>query len=542
MGTTATELRTLAEYVTHHAAHTPAQPVTWFEDEVLDYGALDQRVDELARALIGAGIRPGERVAVLSTPRPEFLVTLLAAMRVGAVWVGLNPRYTYRELAHVVGDCEPSLLLSLAAFEDRNYTEDTARLLADFPSVRAAYRLDAGPTAGPLTSSGCLLEHAVATDDNEYAARRAAVQPDDAAVIVYTSGSSGAPKGAMLAHEGLVYAFRTEAEVLDIDRPRVPCNLPINHIACIGDICGTTLVAGGMVAFLERFSAQELLDRIEELQLTSLLHVPTVLQLVAAQEDFADRNLSCLRAVVWGGAPLPAETLAAYRALGVRLMTVYGMTETSASITWTDPTATDEVLATTVGRPDPDMDVRIVTDDGHDALPGESGEIWVRHRCLMKGYFRRPEATHAAFTPAGYFRTGDVAELRPDGNLRLVGRRTEMYKSGGYNIYPREIELALEEHPAVTIAAVIGVPDPVFTEVGAAFVVLHPRADLDSDTLRKWLRNRLANYKVPKRITFLDALPLLPVGKVDKQALRALPPPTTILETGVQNGSRNGGH
>lgn len=510
------ELTTIAHYVAQHAAATPEAPAVWFEGTTTSYAQLDALVDDFARSLIAAGARAGDRVAVLSTPRPEFLVSLLAAMRVGVVWVGLNPQYTLRELAHVVGDSEPLLLLSLVEFEGREYAADVERLISDVPTVRAAYRLDEGPAVGPLRPIAEFL--AQRADDDEFAARTAAVQKTDAAVIVYTSGTSGAPKGAVLAHEGLVYSFRTEAHVMGAEHPRVPCNLPVNHIGCIGDVCATTLIAAGMIAFLERFDAARLLDVVEELRLTSLLHVPTVLQLVAAQPDFDSRDLSSLTNVSWGGAPLPREVMATYRRLGVRLMTVYGMTETGASITWTDPDADDETLATTVGRPDPDMDVRLVAEDGRDAEDGEQGEVWVRHRCLMKGYFRRPEATAAAFTD-GYFRTGDVAVRRPDGNLRIVGRRSEMIKSGGYNVYPREIELCLEEHPAVALAAVVGIPDPVYTEVGAAFLALRPGVTLDADQARAWCRERLAGYKVPKRFAFYDELPLLPIGKVDKRFL-----------------------
>lgn len=513
------ELTTLAHYVAHHATATPDAEAAWFEGATTTYAELDARVDRFARSLMAAGVAPGDRVAVLSTPRPEYLVSLLAAMRVGAVWVGLNPKYTYRELAHVVTDSEPTLLLSLAQFEGREYAEDVARLMADVPAVHTAYRLDDGPAVGPLRPIAEFLVDRAPADD--YVTRSAAVTKRDAAVIVYTSGTTGAPKGAVLAHEGLVYAFRTEARALGVERPRVPCNLPINHIACIGDVCATTLIAGGMVAFLERFDPAELLDAVERLGLTSILHVPTVLQMLAAEPDFHIRDLSSLTNVSWGGAPLPLDVMAAYRKLGVRLTTVYGMTETSASITWTDPDADDETLATTVGRPDPDMDVRLVDEDGIDVPDGEQGEIWVRHRCLMKGYFRQPEATAAAYTPDGFFRTGDVAVRQSDGNLRIVGRRSEMFKSGGYNVYPREIELALEEHPAITLAAVVGIPDPVYTEVGAAFVALEPGHTLTVDEAREWCRERLANYKVPKRFTVLPELPLLPVGKVDKRALRS---------------------
>ncbi|MCZ2090390.1 MAG: AMP-binding protein, partial [Burkholderiales bacterium] len=222
----------------------------------------------------------------------------------------------------------------------------------------------------------------------------------------------------------------------------------------------------------------------------------------------------------WGGAPLPIEVIRAYRRLGVQLMTVYGMTETIASITFTDHDASDEVLAETVGRFDPGMQVRLADEHDHPVAAGEQGEVQVRHEGLFLEYFGRPDATAAAYSADGWFRTGDVGVLRPDGNLRLVGRRSDMIKSGGYNVYPREIELCLETRDDVALAAVIGRPDEKFGEVAVAYVVPRGGTPPTPEQLRDFCRDQLANYKVPKDFVIVDELPLLPVGKVDKQELR----------------------
>ena len=501
-------LGSYADYLALYARTQADADAVWHEGVMWSWRELARQVEAMAGALAAAGVRPGDRVAVLCTPRPEFLVTLLAAFRLGAVWVGLNPRYTLRELDHVVADSRPRLILSLARVEERALDADIARLVQAH-GVGGSYLIGPGaptPVLAALPAPVAVAAHPLA--------------PDDAATIVYTSGSSGTPKGAVLTHRGLVYAACVEAEMNTIAAPRVPCNLPINHVACLADLAGTTLVAGGLLALLEQFDPAEILARIEQLRLTNLMHVPTVLQAVALHPDFGRRDLSSLKLVAWGGAPLPIEVIRAYRPLGVQLMTVYGMTETIASITFTDRDASDEVLAETVGRFDPGMRVRLADEDDREVPPGEQGEVQVRHAGLFAEYFRRPEATAAAYSADGWFKTGDVGVLRPDGNLRLVGRRSDMIKSGGYNVYPREIELCLEARDDVALAAVIGRPDATFGEVGVAYVMAAPGARPDPELLRQHCRAQLANYKVPKDFVIVDGLPLLPVGKVDKQALR----------------------
>jgi acyl-CoA synthetase (AMP-forming)/AMP-acid ligase II len=198
----------------------------------------------------------------------------------------------------------------------------------------------------------------------------------------------------------------------------------------------------------------------------------------------------------------------------------YGMTELTAYVTYSDKDAGFDALSGTIGRPEPSYDLRLRTLDGQSVTVGASGEIQARGRWLMNGYFMQPEATREAYTDDGWFKTGDVAELRADGNWGLVGRTKEMYKSGGYNIYPREVEMAIEDHPAVAMSAVIGVPDEIYNEVGHAFVQLAPDAVASSEELKNWCKDQLANYKVPKAFDVLDELPRLPIGKIDKQGLR----------------------
>ena len=502
--------------IDHWARETPDAPATWFGGETRTYGQVADSVDVLARALAGWGVRKGDVVAVLTTSRPEFLVALAGIHKAGAVYVGINPNYTHREQLHVVSDSRPVMILSLASFGGRGYADDVAALASAVDSVRATFRLDEGPASGCLAPVSDLLAHAAGVPVTVLPA----IDRMDPSTIVYTSGSSGAPKGAVLPHYGIAYGAHCDAREMAVPTPRVMCNLPANHLGCIVDVQGSTVVSGGMVAYSEKFDPAEMLRLVEELRLTNLQHVPTVLQLVAMHPDFATTDLSSLRIVAWGGAAMPLEFVRTYQELGVRLFTIYGMTETCGNATFSSPDDTAEELATTVGKPNPDADVIVADDDGNEVPPGEEGEVWYRHEAKLLRYLNNPAATAAALTPDGFLRTGDIAVRLPGGHLRLVGRKSEMFKSGGLNVYPREIEMVLEEHPAVAIAAVVSVKDPVYSEVGAAYVVCEPGASAGPEELRAWCKERLAGYKVPKTFETRDDLPLLPIGKVDKQALR----------------------
>lgn len=502
--------------IDHWAATTPQAEATWFGGVVRTYAETARDVDAFARALVGSGVRKGDVVAVLTTPRPEFLVALAAIHKAGAIYVGLNPAYKLRELLHIATDAKPVMVFSLAEFGDRRYAADVDALCGQAPSIRATYRLDSGPDDGCLTSFEDFLSKGTEVSTGDLPA----INRMEPSTIVYTSGSTGAPKGAVLPHYGISYGAYCDAREMAVATPRVLCNLPANHTGCIVDVQGSTIVSGGMVAYSEKFDPAEMLRLVEELRLTNLQHVPTVLQLLAMHPDFATRDLSSLQLVAWGGAALPVEFVELYHRLGVRLFTIYGMTETCGNATFSAPDDTVDQLAHSVGRPNPDADVIVADDDGNEVPLGEEGEVWYRHEAKLLYYLNNPEATARTLTADGYLRTGDIAVRLPSGHLRLVGRKSEMFKSGGLNVYPREIELVLESHPSVAIAAVVGVKDPVYAEVGAAFIVCEPGCSVDSDQLTAWCKDSLAGYKVPKSFHVRGELPLLPIGKIDKQALR----------------------
>ncbi|TWP38490.1 class I adenylate-forming enzyme family protein [Leekyejoonella antrihumi] len=495
----------------HWATSTPDAVACIFGDQTITYRELRDQVDELAATLVGAGIRPGDRVAFLSTPRPEFWVSFLATVSVGGVWVGLNPRYQERELAHVITVSRPALVFGLTEVEGRTYRGELTRVTAQC-GVAAPVMFDAvhSPADG-LRGRG-----ASRVEDAELRRRRDSVDPGSPALIVFTSGSTGAPKGAVLSDSGITSSFAIQAAHQLLDTPRVIANLPINHIAGVGDLCCTPLICGGSIVFQERFDPKQMLMAISTHRVTAIMQVPTTLKLLVEHPCWATTDLSSVQASFWGGGPLPETVAEAYRLRGIRLGSTYGMTEVTGSITYTDADANSTTVTTTVGRPIEQVEIKYVDSRGGLVPAGTPGEILVRHPGLLLEYFDDPAATDAAFDSDGFFRTGDLGVLQADGNLRLVGRRKEMYKSGGYNVYPREVELVLESFPPVRMAVVVPVSDPLYGEVGVAYC----EASLEAlDELADWCRSRLANYKVPKAFIALPDLPRLPIGKVDKQLL-----------------------
>ncbi len=514
------ELGRISDYPAHYARSDPDREALVLKNDRLSYGEFSERVDMCALALLAMGIGKGDRVATLSTPRPEVLITFLAAGRIGAVWLGLNPAYPLAEHQHVIRDSAPRIVFSVRADGKHDVLPDLAalRIMPDGPE-----RIVIIGGGADLPSWGLpfedFLAQAAALSEADLEASAALVEPRDAALIVYTSGTTGQPKGALLSHQALVRGSLLLHTHWQIEPLRILNNLPVNHIGGIGSISCFALVAGGTVVFMERFDAAGVPEIVEAERLSALIQVPAMLRLTCDGPGFRSRDTSSLQAVMWSGAPAPPDLVEQLAASGARLCSFYGMTEATGALSFTDPDADPETLAGTIGRPEPAYQFRIVDDSGAAVKPGQAGEIRVKTPNRMIGYLNRPGATADAFDGDGWLKTGDLAFEDEDGNYHLVGRLKEMFKSGGSNVFPREVEAVLEEHPAVLAAVVVGVPDPVFYEVGHGYLALDPGIKATEEHFQEFCGQRLAAYKVPKRFFFRDSLPLLPVGKVDRKAL-----------------------
>ena len=503
----------LGEAVDAHAAAPAASDAA----RRLDYSGLRDAVDRYARALIAHGVRRGDRLAMLAAPSTDFWVVFHAAASIGAIWLGINPRYQRRDFDYVLRDAEPTLIVAMSPFEDRDYC---AELNALSPATPMVAHGDA--TAGAIHLE-TFLAAGQSVSEADLAAARAALDPEDIALIVYTSGTTGQPKGAMLSHRAIVSSARVNAEWMGRDAIASSiCAAPVNHVGAINNICMNMLAAGGHIIFHPRVDIPAIGEISRREKPTYLVSSPTGFAMMLQQPEGMAQRLASTRLIAFGGAATPASTLAQFARPGLRLSNVYGQTETCGIITHTAEGASLEVMAETIGQVLPGAELRLGDPGGDgEAAAGEPGEIQIRGPYVMSGYFRKPEATAAAFTADGFLRTGDLGVMRPDGNVVFTGRLKEMFKSGGYNVYPVEVEQAICEHPDAALAAVVAVDHPTFQEVGHAFVEAAPGRTLTADALRDFLRERIANYKIPKVFTVETDLPKLPNGKVDKLALRA---------------------
>jgi acyl-CoA synthetase (AMP-forming)/AMP-acid ligase II len=506
----------ISDFVSYHADRTPEAEALVLGERRISYRQLRENVDALARALLAAGVGKGDRVATLCTPSPDYFIIFLATASIGAIWAGLNPRYRLDELEFVIGDAEPVLLFARTSIEGRDYAADLVALRAGHPCIRDLiildkHRVPKARSYAELVKGGESISH------EELQTAREASGGRDPCMIVYTSGSTGRPNGALLHHEGIVGFSLAQNCVWPVNPLRTLNYFPINHIGCVVDVSTPTLVAGGTIVFLEQFSPADALRLIEHERVTLWGSVPTVFQWQLMQPDFPGWDLSAVQLIVWEGATMPRETLTRLLEIGPPLATNYGLTESCGAITVIEPTRDLELLSRSVGPPFPGVDIRITDGEGADVADGAEGEVRARSAFNMLGYWNDKDATSAALKD-GWLATGDLGRRNPDGSITLVGRAKEMFKSGGYNVYPREVENVLESHEAVEMAAVVPAPDPLWDEVGVAYVAL--RSPLSTDALLSYCRDRLANYKIPKTVVMVDQLPLLPIGKVDKVTLK----------------------
>jgi malonyl-CoA/methylmalonyl-CoA synthetase len=472
------------------------------QGNAISYGDVIELSGRLANVLVDLGVKPGDRVAVQVEKSAEALMLYLAAARAGAVYLPLNTAYTAGEIRYFLGDAEPTL------FVCRPELAEPMRALAAEVGVPRVETLGE-------KGDGSLMEKARdARPDFADVSR----STDDLAAILYTSGTTGRSKGAMLSHGNLV----SNAEALrDYWRftaeDRLLHALPIFHTHGLFVATNITLIAGGSLILLPRFDADEVIRLLP--RATAMMGVPTFYTRLLARPDFTRELVSHIRLFVSGSAPLSAETHKEFQArTGHAILERYGMTETNMN---TSNPYDGERIPGAVGFPLPGVEVRITDPDSGRTLPqGEVGMIEVKGPNVFKGYWRMPEKTKAEFRDDGFFISGDLGFIDDKGYVRISGRGKDLIISGGFNVYPAEVEGAIEALPGVAECAVIGVPHPDFGEGVLAVAIPKPGAALDERAMQKALGSELAKYKLPKRIFVTDALPRNAMGKVQKKDLR----------------------
>jgi fatty-acyl-CoA synthase len=487
------------------------------------YAELDTRAARTARALReGAGVAKGDRVALLAHNRIEFLDVFFAAAKAGFVLVPLNTRLTSNELAEILKDAQPKALIYGSGFEEK------IRDLFGKGNVGTAVALDVPvePTHSRLSTFMENLPTAPAGAVAESPSSSSSLPaPEDLLALLYTSGTTGKPKGVMVPHRMVGWNAVNTAVSWQLREDDVsPIYTPLYHAGGIGAFLTPIFAIGGTIVLHAGFDAEEVLTTIGRERCTVVLGVPTIFRMLRESKGFAGADFSSIRWFASGGAPLPLDLIEAWQARGVVLKQGYGLTE--VGVNCFAMTAEDSVRkAGSIGKPLMFTQARLLLEDGREAGTDEIGELLLRGPHVCQGYFRNPEATAAALDADGWFHTGDLAKRDADGFYTIAGRKKDMFISGGVNVYPAEIEGVLFQHGGVKDVAVIGVPDEKWGEVGVAFVVRREEKDSSKERekadLTAFVEARLARYKVPRDFVFVDALPRTPYGKVVKGDLRS---------------------
>ncbi len=473
----------------------------------LTFRDANRRANKLANWLKSQGVEKGDRVAILARDGYEHLDLFFACSKLGAIHTALNWRSHWRELLEIFNYTNPKILI----FSD-DFKEGVSNLITNYQLPILHIDGDGLPTSLPFEST---LQSA-----SDSAVACPSLEAEDTAALIFTGGTTGLPKAAEVSHR--MIAWNTLNTVIhDVTHNDVYLNVfPMFHTGGLFVYTLPQVIFGGTTILIRAFDPAQVLNLLEREKVTIFAAVPTMYQMLTTAPNWDSVNLSVLRFCTSGGAPLPVSLVEKYTAeKGIRFKQGFGMTEFGPGIFALAPE--DAIRkAGSIGRPNFFVDAQIVGEQNQFLGPNEAGELVLKGPSYSSGYFNNPEATKAAVDERGYFHTGDVAQYDDEGYFYIVDRKKDMFISGGENVYPAEIEKALYQHPSVHMCAVIGLPDAKWGEVGKACVVLKPNQSATEEDLLKFMTERLAKYKVPKSVSFMDALPISAAGKILKRELR----------------------
>ncbi len=497
----------LATMLRESTATGPERPLVHIADTTLSYGEVDALSGRVAATLRDRGLRPGDKIALQLPNVPQFLIAYFGILKAGLVTVPLNPLLTAPEIEYHLSDSDSAALITHELFAG--------------PAMDGAAR--AGGVDVYVVASGGVPEGALPFEALLASEDRGLLHPtssDDTAVLLYTSGTTGRPKGAELTHFQLYMNCTTAGSLFGVLPDDVSVAvLPLFHVFGLSSVLDVAVRFGGSLVLVPRFEASAIIDAIERHRATIFSGVPTM-YFALLREDTSGRDLGTLRAAISGGASIPGEVIRAFEAKfpGVVILEGYGLSETASTTTFN--VSADERKVLSIGKPIWGVEVRIADADGREVPVGEVGEILVRGHNVMKGYYKRPEATAETLVD-GWLHTGDLGRRDEDGYVFVVDRLKDLVIRGGYNVYPREVEEVLYEHPHVVEAAVLGRPDERLGEEVVAFVAITEGVVVEEGEIVEFCRERLAAYKYPRAVRILPDLPKGSTGKILKRMLPA---------------------
>jgi len=464
------------------------------------------QANQTANFLRALGIKKGDRVSVYSSNRVEYLDILFACGKIGAIQHNCNWRLTAAELEGIINDATPDVLIYSG-----DWAENVGQLRSRLPSVRHYVALDTPADSGDRFFAE-RESYPVTLDD------RPEQHPDEPWAIYYTGGTTGLPKGAIMTHNNAAWNCVNTITGWGLTADDVaPLQLPLFHIGGAHIFCLPLVHLGGKTIVCKAFDVDQTLDLIADAGVTYYVGVPTMFLMIQQHPRWEQMDFSRLKLIISGGAPCPMPIVEKFWARGVDFKTGYGLTEAPANNFWLPPQDVRRKPGS-VGFPLFHIDMKIVNPDGSECGPDEPGELLIRGPHVMPGFWKRPEATAETIID-GWLHTGDLARRDAEGYFYIIGRSKDMFISGGENVYPAEVESVMHSHPAVGEAALIGVPDEKWGEVGRALVVVKAGYSLDAAELLAFLQERLAKYKIPRTVVFIPEMPKTAIGKIDKKVL-----------------------
>ena len=497
----------------------PERDCIVFEEKRWTYVQVNERVNQLANALAKMGVDKGDRIGILHVNCNQYIETYFASTKLGAIFVPLNFRARADELAYMISNAEVKVL-----FVGMRYLDLVNTILPHLATVKEYIAIDGG---GKLIYEDLIRS----ASSDEYFCE---IGDEDITILMYTSGTTGRPKGVPLRHNAFVsYVLENVEPASPEIEERNLLTVPLYHVAGIQAMLAA-IYGGRTLALMKQFEVKEWMRTIQKEQATRAMLVPTMLKRVIDDPDFGQYNLSSLKVITYGAAPMPFEVIS--KAIKVmpwaRFINAFGQTETASTITTLGPedhiiVGTEEEqqkklkrLTSSIGKPLPDVEVKIVDEEGKALPPLEAGEILARGPRIMTGYWKDEKKTSQVMTPDGWLRTGDMGWMDEEGYIYLTGRADDMIIRGGENISPEEVEEVLQAHPKIEEATVIGVPDPEWGQEPRAIVVLKEGEVATPEEIIEHCRSKLAGFKRPRSVVFIDALPRSAMGKVSRKKLR----------------------
>ncbi|MFA5517917.1 MAG: class I adenylate-forming enzyme family protein [Spirochaetota bacterium] len=518
------KLSKMWHFVEKWASEQPDKESLVFEDLRVSWKEFRERMNLAAKAFLEIGIQKGDSIAMISMGRTEFIETYMAAGKVGAMWLGLNPKFTIDELRYQIGDSKPKLIITLREHLGNDLSANLITLQKEFPFIKKI--LVIGEKFQGSENYSKYVSVPRLNLDKALEQRAAEINDDDNALLMYTSGSTGKPKGVVQTHRSIVSNSTVMIQKLKMTpKDKMLVHFPINHVASDVEISCSCLMSGASLVFQDKFDPVESLEIITKEKITILGQVPVMYLMQMQTPHWKNLNwYESIRFFVISGAIPPAPLISEMKRIkgetGCLVNNAYGSTEACGLITYTADDDSLDFIAKSIGKVPAPMEFRLVDDNNRDVETGTVGEMVFKGPFLFKEYLNMPEATDEVYDADGWYHSNDLAYADADGNLFMTGRKSEMFKTGGENVFPREVEEVIESHPAVMFSAVMGVPDDIYQEVGWAYIMLKPGQTVTEEEIEKICRAKLINFKIPKKFIIRAELPLLATGKVNKMALK----------------------